>query len=218
VRPTINIENALYADEPAARLAASARLKPRDRRKLLARPNGDWPADSPGAVNAWLLLVTTKPPTWRDPYVMWRDAPPTLGEPHEGFFYPDPLGFWAEIRHWAEATTGLVNPDALSVSAVLHGSGSIDWALALMRPRVVLFLDEPAWQASGIALATERDARHIPDPYRAGQLYEGWWAEATDGRVIGKAPQHPAAHKLYRRQDMDGFLSRSAPAAHTRSG
>lgn len=204
----------LYADEPAARLRAAARLRPREMRRRLATAAADWPADSPGAANAWLLLVTTKPPAWRDPYVMWRDAPPTLGEPHEGFFYPDPLGFWAEVRHWATMLTGLPTPDALSLTTLIHGAPA--HALDLMQPRVVLFLDEPAWQSSGLTTDAVEPC-DLPDPYRAGQLYEGWWARTRDGRVVGKSPQHPAAHKLYRRSDMDGFLMRSAPAPSTSS-
>lgn len=207
----------LYADEPAARLAAAARLRPRELRRALAAASTNWPADSPGAANAWLLLVTTKPPTWRDPYVLWRDQPPTLGAPHEGFFYPDPLGFWAEVRHWTTVLTGLTTSDALSVATLLHGDGLLDWALGLMRPRVVLFLDEAAWQHADLDLETAPEGWHLPDPYRAGQLYEGWWAATADGVRIGKAPQHPAAHRLYRRSDIDDFLSRSAPAPSTTS-
>src|SRR5205814_8705280 len=55
---------------------------------------------SPGALNAWLLLVTTKPPSWKDRLLVFPESPLSLGAPHEGFFYPDPLGFWAEVRHW----------------------------------------------------------------------------------------------------------------------
>ena len=173
---------------------------------MLTDAAAQWPADSPGAANAWILLVTTKPPTWRDPYVLWRDAPPTVGEPHEGFFYPDPLGFWAEVRHWATVATGLPTSDALSVAALLHGGGRLDWAVTLMRPRVVLFLDEPAWQSAQLDISGRPISWHIPDPFRTGQVYEGWWARTVDGRLAGKAPQHPAAHNLYRRDDMDDFL------------
>ena len=59
-----------------------------------------WPPLSPGACNAWLLLVTTKPPQWGDDLVPFPEAPLTLGEPHEGFLYPDPIGFWDEVRRW----------------------------------------------------------------------------------------------------------------------
>jgi hypothetical protein len=213
------MESELYAAEPAHRLAASARLRDKDRRKIVARSSPDWPGDSPGAVNAWLLLVTTKPPSWRDPYIMWRDVPPTVGEPHEGFFYPDPLGFWAEVRHWSTVTIGLGNPDALCLTTVLHGADRLEWALDLMQPRVVLFLDEPAWQKSPFADAPA-ESWEIPDPYRAQQVYEGWWAETAEGLRVGKAPQHPAAHRLYERQDMDTFLTRqrvTEPAPAVRS-
>ena len=41
--------------------------------------------------------------------MLWEEHPLTLGEAHEGFFYPDPLGFWAEIRKW---TVELLKPHA----------------------------------------------------------------------------------------------------------
>jgi hypothetical protein len=51
---------------------------------------------------------------------------------------------------------------------------------------------------------------HIKDPHRPGQVYEGFWGELEDGVVVGKAPQHPTTHNLYRSDDMVAFL-RSAP-------
>ena len=51
----------LYADDPSGRLMAAARLSGRQRKSLI-NAAADWPNDSPGAVNAWLLLVTTKAP------------------------------------------------------------------------------------------------------------------------------------------------------------
>ena len=167
-------------------------------------------------MNAWLLFVTTKPPIWRDPLVLWPEDPPALGEPHHGFFYPDPLGFWAEVRRWATVLTRLrrpewSTPDALAVSTVLHVGddvGRLAWARELMRPHVVLFLDEASWQASGIDV--RRHLHYVPDPHRPQQVYEGFWATEGDGTVIGKAPQHPATHNLYRAEDMDRFLG-SAP-------
>jgi hypothetical protein len=41
-------------------------------------------------------------------------------------------------------------------------------------------------------------------------VYEGFWGATADGTVVGKAPQHPAMHNLYRAEDMDRFLA-SAP-------
>ena len=172
-----------------------------------------WPELSPGSVNAWLLLVTTKPPAWRDTLIEWVERPPTLGVAHEGFFYPDPLGFWAEIRHWSTLLVRLAQPgaataDALAVTSLIHVGDKprrIVHARELMRPRVVLFLDEPAWTASG--LHVRQQTHYVPDPHREGQVYEGFWATGDDGTVIGKAPQHPATHKLYRTADMDGFLA-----------
>jgi hypothetical protein len=201
--------SALYADEPAARLSAAAHLTNRQR-KAVTKQAADWPADSPGVLNAWLLLVTTKPPTWRDPYLQWIERPPTLGSPHEGFFYPDPLGFWAEVRHWATTIVDQPMSEALSVTTILHGASHLAWALAVMRPHVVLFLDEPGWQES--KLTATHTGYQLRDPFRAGKVYEGWWGTTADGDagtgpfIVGKAPQHPAAHKLYRRVDMDNFL------------
>jgi hypothetical protein len=204
----------LYAEAPSARLTAASRLTARQRRSL-AKQAENWPADSPGSLNAWLLMVTTKAPTWRDPYIAWRDVPPTIGAPHEGFFYPDPLGFWAEIRHWATVVTELQMAEALSVTTVLHGAAHLTWALGVMRPHVLLFLDEPAAETAGLAgLAVDRNGYVIRDPYRSGQSYEGWWGR-SDGMIVGKSPQHPAAHKLYRRTEMEAFLQRSAPARST---
>ncbi len=197
----------LYAADPLVRFAAASRLPARQQRALLSQA-GEWPPDSPGALNAWLLLVTTKPPTWRDSLLLWRELPPTLGAAHEGFFYPDPLGFWAEIRHWATTVVGAPMSEALSVTTLLHGQ-RLDWALRLMRPHVVLFLDEPAWQ--GAELTAIRATHRVPDPHRPGQVYEGWWGRTEDDAlIVGKAPQHPATHRLYGRHDMDAFL-RSVP-------
>jgi hypothetical protein len=84
--------------------------------------------------------------------------------------------------------------------------------LRLTQARVVLFLDEAAFQSS--ELAVTRHPHSIPDPFRPGKLYDGWWGRASneDGPLImGKAPQHPAAHKLYDRVDMDRFLSAARP-------
>ena len=156
--------------------------------------------------------MTTKPPTWRDTLVLWPEDAPTLGEPHHGFFYPDPLGFWAEVRRWATVLVRRHQPDcatsdALAVTTLLHVGehpDRLEWGRTLMRPRVVLFLDEPSWAAAG--LDVRRALHHVPDPHRPQQVYEGFWAVAPDGTVVGKAPQHPAMHNLYRAADMDRFL------------
>ena len=60
-------------------------------------------------------------------------------------------------------------------------------------------------------LTAKQVAHHINDPHREGQVYEGFWSTGDDGLVIGKAPQHPTMHNLYREEDMLAFL-RSAPA------
>lgn len=185
------------------------------RRRLLRRA-GQWPEVSPGAINAWLVLVTTKTPDWKDNLFEWRETPPTFGEPSESFFYPDPMGFWVEVRRWATALLQRHQPDwstadALAVTALLHvgdDPGRLSWARDLMKPRVLLFLDEPSFEASGVDV--DQQLHHIPDPHRPGQVYEGFWGVLEDGAVVGKSPQHPAAHRFYDRADMETFL-RLAP-------
>jgi hypothetical protein len=184
---------------------------------MLERVPKDWPPYSPGSVNAWLLLVTTKPPAWQDDLVLWEERPLTIGEAHEGFFYPDPLGFWAEIRKW---TLELLKPhapewgvnEALSVTTLVHQADDpirLQHALELCQPRTILFLDEPSWERS--ALTVKQVPHYIHDPHREGQVYEGFWGERAGGAAVGKAPQHPTMHNLYREEDMLAFL-RSAPS------
>ncbi|MEY2455802.1 MAG: hypothetical protein QOK06_896 [Acidimicrobiaceae bacterium] len=221
----------IYAATPRARLAAARSLSPRAARKLQSRvvASGDvasgvvasgvgaWPPNSPGALNAYLLFVTTKPPTWRDKLVEWRERPLTLGHPHEGFLYPDPLGFWAEVRRWTvELLCNTEDPtftasEALAVTALVHvgdAAGALLLACATCRPGVVLFLDEPAWQSAGWEVAAQ--PHHVRDPHRDGQVYQGFWGRTADGVIVGKAPQHPTMHRFYLADDMRQFL-RSAP-------
>ena len=109
-------------------------------------------------------------------------------------------------------------PEALSLTTLLHTADEpdrLDWARNLMRPRVVLFLDEPSWQSA--RMLVREQPHHIPDPHRDGKVYEGFWGRSGDQLVIGKAPQHPATHRLYRTDDMDAFL-RSVPLASGRVG
>jgi hypothetical protein len=70
---------------------------------------------------------------------------------------------------------------------------------------MILFLDEPSLEQA-VLPALRREPHFISDPHRKGQVYEGFWAKDADGVVVGKAPQHPATHKLYRERDMLGFL------------
>lgn len=205
----------LFASDPGARLAAARALRGRHRRRLAVTPSG-WPELSPGAANAWLLFVTTKAPSWRDPLVPWPDAPLTLGEPHPGFLYPDPIGFWAEVRRWAIVVLRRHEPtwstaEALALTALIHlgdDPARLAAADATCRPRMVVLLDEAAAQAAAFDVAAEPVA--IPDPHRPDQTYLGWWGTTADGQVIGKAPQHPTMHRLYRAQDLDRWLA-SAP-------
>ena len=78
----------------------------------------------------------------------------------------------------------------------------------LCRPRLIVFLDEPAWQSAAIEVATAPFS--VPDPHRAGQVYEGWWGTTASGAVVGKAPQHPTMHRLYRAEDLTAWLPRRA--------
>jgi len=208
----------LYSPRADERLTA-ARAQSRRARAALSARAADWPANSPGSLNAWLLLVTTKPPTWRDPVLTWHDRPLTLGEANESFFYPDPLGFWSEIRRWSQELFRLRYPtwglaESLALTSLLHvgeDPGRFRTAFDLFAPRVVLFLDEPSWTSSGLAVAKVVN-HYIKDPHRAGQVYEGFWGQSAEGVVVGKSPQHPTMHKLYRADDMVGFL-RAAPIA-----
>ncbi len=209
-------DSLLYSPRADERLTAARAANKRARGALAAKAT-DWPANSPGSLNAWLLFVTTKPPVWRDPVLTWHDRPLALGEANESFFYPDPLGFWSEnpplgpdpvpapVPHLGPGRgAGPHHPDARR-----RGPVTVQHRLRPLLPRVVLFLDEPSWVASG--LEVKKIVNHyIKDPHRAGQVYEGFWGELEDGVVVGKSPQHPTTHKLYRADDMAGFL-RSAP-------
>ena len=207
-----------YANDPARRLdGRAARCEVGRGRRSLARTPSRWPADSPGSCNAWLLFVTTKPPTWRDPLHPWVERPLTLGEPHEGFLYPDPIGFWDEVRRWA------VELFRLQRTHVEHRREPLAHHPRARRrrpgpprprretcaqPRTIVFLDEPAWQSAALDVATTPFS--VPDPHRAGQVYEGWWGTTADGAVVGKSPQHPTMHRLYRAEDLTAWL-RAAP-------
>lgn len=203
----------LYAPDPSTRLAAARGLSPRARRRLV-RHAPDWPTLSPGALNAWLLLVTTKPPHWREPLLPWPEEPLSLGEPHPGFLYPDPIGFWAEVRRWSIAVFTRVEPtwrtaEALALTTLVHcgeDASVVELAQRTCRPRVVLYLDEQA--AAGAPADLPKQEAEIPDPHRGGQAYAGWWATLADGTVLGKAPQHPTMHRLYDSDDMAGWLQR----------
>jgi hypothetical protein len=206
------LAHGLFSQDPLERLAAARSVGRRERRRLEKAAEG-WPTLSPGSLNAWLVLFTAKPPDWCDPLVLWEERPPTLGVPHEGFFYPDRLGFWAEVRRLATALFDEVAPelsdtDALALSALFHLEASgIDagWALRRCRPAVVLVLDEASLQRAGLEIL-DREGFPMPDPYRPGTVYEGFWGRLEDGTVVGKTPQHPAAHRLYRPSSMLRFL------------
>jgi hypothetical protein len=206
----------VFAATPAVRLTAARGLSKRARRKLLEDLEG-WPSNSPGARNAWLLFVTTKPPTWRDPLLAWPDGPLTLGEPHPGFLYPDPIGFWTEVRRWSIELFRAHEPmwstgECLSLTTLVHvgeDPSALSVASSTCRPRVTVFLDEHAWRAADLDVAISPLA--VPDPHRPGQVYEGWWGTMADGSVVGKSPQHPTMHRLYAAADLTNWL-RKAPS------
>ncbi len=194
-------DEALFDANPAVRLTAARNLSPRARRRWLGDTSG-WPTESPGARNAWLLFVTTKTPSWRDPLHPWPAGPLTLGEPHDGFLYPDPIGFWNEVRRWSLELFRLCQPqwstaESLSLTALVHVGGDrshLDTAMRTCAPRTVVFLDEPAWQAADLDVATT--PRSVPDPHRPGQFYEGWWGnggQRVGGGQGAAAPDHASA-------------------------
>ena len=157
--------------------------------------------------------MTSKPPTWRDALSQWVERPLSLGEMHAGFLYPDPLGFWAEVRRWSVVLLRTREPswdasEALAVTTLVHVGERPEHlarALETCAPRVVLFLDEHAWQSAGWEGHGRVTRHHIPDPHR-DTVYQGQWSVLDDGRVAGKSPQHPSAHRLYRAADIDEFL------------
>jgi hypothetical protein len=217
-------QRALHADDPRTRLDAARALQGRARRKVIERASARWPSESPGAVNAWLLLVTTKAPSWRDPLHPWVERDLTLGAPHEGFLYPDPIGFWDEVRRWSVELFRRVEPDwgtaeSLALTTFVHVGADpahLDVARATCQPRLVVFLDEPAWQGAGLD-DVDTTPLAVPDPHRPGQTYEGWWGTTTTGEVVGKSPQHPTMHRLYRAEDLATWL-RTAPRPPERAG
>ncbi|MGH9069544.1 MAG: hypothetical protein ACRD0J_18920 [Acidimicrobiales bacterium] len=211
-----NTASSVWSPDPSRRLEAASSLPDRRRRRLLARAGG-WPdgsAGSAGSANAWLLLVSTKAPTWSDALVSWQDLPPTLGRPHPGLFHPDRLGFWSEVRKWsiellAPRVPGRSAADLLALTAVVAVGDDprrAAAARALTRPGMVLGLDEGAAATAGLS-PRARSAVAVGDPYRTGQRYQGWWGVEADGTVVGKAPQHPAANRLYLTSDLLDFLA-----------
>jgi hypothetical protein len=196
---------ALYALSPAERLDAARRLDPKAGRRLQAAVT-DWPPLSPAAANAWLLLVTTKPPQWRDPLLEFPEAPLALGEPHPGFLYPDPIDFWVEVRRWTAVVAGTRQPplaatDAVAVSGLLHLGDDLDrltMAVATVRPQVVLFLDEPAWSAA--ALPGDNDP------------FGGWWRGTRPRTIAPHTPwsrDRPEVLQFFRFRPMRGANDRS---------
>jgi D-alanyl-D-alanine dipeptidase len=129
-------------------------------------------------------------------------------------FYPDRLGYWSEVRRWITVLVRSAWPDAhtqevLSAAAVLHGQepAAALASIAVARPRVVVALDDGAVDLLPATSPTARESVTIRDPHRPRQAYAGWWAVTEDGTVVGKAPQHPAAHNFYRHSDLDSFLA-----------
>ena len=164
-------------------------------------PRSDaWPADSPGSCNAWLLFVTTKPPSWRDPLHPWVERPLTLGEPHEGFLYPDPdrvLGRGPPLGRRAvpapRSRRG-APAESLALTTLVH----VGERPGAPRTRA----QRPVRAAHRSCSSTSRPGSPppstwpprpfaVPDPHRAGQVYEGWWGTTADGRGRGQVAAAP---------------------------
>jgi hypothetical protein len=122
------------------------------------------------------------------------------------------------VRRWAVELFRAHGPDwdptdALALTTFLHVADEperLARAEAQCQPRMLLFLDEPAWELADVE--ARGNVHTIPDPHEVGLRYEGWWGVDGDGRVVGKSPQHPSMHRLYGADDMTGFL-RAAPKA-----
>ena len=114
----------------------------------------------------------------------------------------------------ASASPGGAATEALALTTLLPAGGQPDRvarAVEAFEPRLVLFLDEPSWAASrASSTSASRCPTTSPTPTGPKQAYEGFWATRRDGVVVGKSPQHPATHNLYRADDIVGYL-RSAP-------
>jgi hypothetical protein len=116
------------------------------------------------------------------------------------------------VRRWSVDALRVAEPgwdasEALAVTALVHigaDAAALDVAMRTCRPRLVLFLDEPAWQRANWSITAR--AHHIRDPHRDGQVYEGFWGRRDDGTIVGKAPQHPTMHRFYRPSEMSHFL------------
>ena len=205
--------------DPEDRLDA-ARAQGKRATKALAERVGDWPPNAPGSLNAWLLLVTTKEPVWRDPMVHVAGPPADpRRRPTRASTTPTPWASGPRSASGRSSCSASRQPrwaatEALALTTLLPAGGQPDRvarAVEAFEPRVVLFLDEPSWAGSlGLFDVVELVPHYITDPHRPKQVYEGFWAQRRDGVVVGKSPQHPATHNLYRADDIMGYL-RSAP-------
>ena len=136
---------------------------------------------------------------WRDPLVTWQDRPLSLGTPNQGFYYPDPMGFWAEVRKWAVELFRLRHPrwgatEALALTTLLPAASHPDRvarAVDAFEPRLVLFLDEPSWAASRASEAPSRSPTTSPTPTGPSRSTRGsgpsgptgwWWASRPSTR------------------------------------
>ncbi len=104
---------------------------------------------------------------------------------------------------------GVGSDSSLGVAALanpgLSGQG-IGEILKVCQPRVILYLDQES-ERSSPRKATNPTPISIHNPYHLDQSYRGWWSSEPDGVILGKAPQHPAAHRLYSKDSLTTFLA-----------
>ena len=152
----------LYANDPARRLEAARALHGRAPKKALAA-HGRLAGRLARLLQRVAALRHHEAPSWRDPLHPWVERPLTIGEPHEGFLYPDPIGFWDEVRRWAVELFRLHQPawstsESLSLTTPRarrrRPRAARVRAQRLCQPRMIVFLDEPAWQSAAIDVAT----------------------------------------------------------------
>ena len=206
----------LFASDPARRLEAARALRGRARKKVLAR-TPPWPPDSPGSCNAWLLFVTTKPPSWRDPArTRGRSGRSPSASRTRASSTPTRSGSGTRCGAGPSSCSGSQQPDLEHRrEPVAH-----DPRARRLRPRPARGRSEPVPAAhdrvprrAGLAVGGARGGHHAvlrARPPPAGRCTRAGGARPPTGAVVGKSPQHPTMHRLYRAEDLTAWL-RAAP-------
>ena len=112
------LPDGFYSGEPRERVAALADATEEIREALLNRVP-EWPVMSPGALNAWLVLIGPSP--GNSPGGAWTyDPRPSIRRAHPGVAeYVDGRGFWNGVREYARAVfPELGDLDAYSATMV----------------------------------------------------------------------------------------------------